>query len=331
MMNKKERVCAVLNGNAADRVPTGFWMHFPESAFFGRQSVKAHLEFFEQTKTDICKVMTENIYPCGQNIESAADWKHVQEYGEDAPFIQKQAEIIREIVRESADAPVIATVHGVVASASHTLLGEPRYDTVGRFAQLYHLRTNPEGIHSAYQKIARSMCCMARACVKAGADGIYYAALGGESDCFTDEEHAAYIAPLDKMVLEAAYDAGAKFVVLHMCKPKVNLKRFIDYPCDIVNWGIIESGVTLCRGRELFPGKVLLGGFNNHAGALISGSQEQIEKETFALIDEVGENGLILGSDCTLPGGLAYARIASVAEASRRYAEEKAKRGGTNG
>lgn len=331
MMNKRERVFSVLNGDVADRVPTGFWMHFPESAFYGKQSVKAHLEFFEQTKTDICKVMTENIYPCDKNIEAAADWAHVKEYDETAPFIVKQAEIIREIVERGQNAPIIATVHGVVASASHTLLGEPRYDTVGRFAQLYHLRTVPDGIHSAYQKIAKSMCCMARACVKAGADGIYYAALGGESDCFTDEEHAEYIAPLDKMVLNAAYDAGAKFVVLHMCKPKVNLKRFVDYPCDIVNWGIRESGITLCEGRELFPGKVLLGGFNNHEGALITGTDEQITEEVFGLIEEVGERGLILGSDCTLPGGLGYARIASVADASVRYASSTDKRSKRNG
>lgn len=330
MMNKRERVYAVLNGDVADRVPTGFWMHFPERAFFGQPSVQAHIDFFEQTRTDMCKVMTENIYPCDKNIESAADWKHVREYNEDAPFIVNQAEIIHNVVQQCKNAPIVATVHGIVASASHTLLGEPRYDTVGRFAQLYHLRTNPEGICSAYKKIANSMCCMVRACVKAGADGIYYAALGGESDCLKDEEHAEFVAPLDKMVLEAAYDAGAKFVVLHMCKPKVNLRRFVDYPCDIVNWGIVESGVSLSEGRKLFPDKVVLGGFNNNDGTLISGSSEQIEEETFQIIDEAGEQGLMLGSDCTLPSNLVYNRIAEVAKASERYAALKGIRSGAS-
>ncbi len=319
-MNRKERVYAVLQGEAADRVPTGFWMHFPAGAFYGESAVRTHLEYFAQSRTDLCKVMTEYIYPCDHSILNAGDWRQVPAYTAGAPFIEQQAQIIRAIAGQCPDAPVVATLHGVVASASHALLGVPGYDTVGRHAQLYHLRTDPEPVLHAYRNIAATLREMARAFVRAGAEGIYYAALGGERDGFSDEEHAQYIAPLDKQILEAAYDAGARFVILHMCKPRVALKRFTDYPCDIVNWGIRESGVSLWDGARMFPGKVPLGGLDNRHSALIEGDDDRLEEEILDILSHLQGRPFFLGSDCTLPGSLPYRRIAAVARICERYA-----------
>lgn len=322
VMNKKERVYAVLKGELPDRIPGGFWMHFPPEAAFGSAAVKAHLDFFERSKTDICKVMTEHIYPYQDSIHSAKDWENVPYYAEDADFIQKQAEIIRSVAAQCPDAPVVATIHGVVASASHALLGCPMYDRIGRHAQIYHLRLEPEAVGGAYMRIAQTLCGMVRQAIKAGAEGIYYAALGGESDVFTDEEHSTFIAPADRMVIQAAYDAGAKFVILHMCKPKVRLTRFVDYPCDIVNWGIEESGISLAQGRTLFPGKVLLGGFSSHHGSLIDGDRTRITADIRQIIQEAGKHKLMFGSDCTLPGSLPYDKIAMVSDISAEMAME---------
>ena len=318
-MNSKERVFAVLEGRSPDRVPTGFWMHFPPQDFCGENAVKTHLEYFKKTRTDICKVMTELTYPCDHSIQRAQDWEGVRSYGANAKFITEQADIISRIAEHCTDAPLTATVHGVIASSSHTLLGVPKYDVIGRYAQLYHLRTNPQAISDAYRHVADTLCVMARAVVRAGAEGVYYAALGGEKDGFTDEEHARYIAPLDKMVIDAAYDAGARFVILHMCKPKVNLRRFADYRCDIVNWGVRESGVSLREGREIFPGKVMLGGLDNRQGSLIDGDMRKLEQDVAEVIRDTGKQKLILGSDCTLPGNIPYEHIAAVADACGRY------------
>lgn len=322
-MNRRDRFFSVLEGRKPDRVPTGFWMHFPPDAYFGESAVATHLDYFERTQTDICKVMTEYTYPCSGNINTAADWKEVRSYGPEAEFIQKQAEIIRKVVDRCPDGAMTATIHGVIASASHALLGIPKYDSIGRYAQLYHLRTDPQAVNDAYQRIAQTLCVLTREAVKAGVEGIYYAALGGESDGFTKEEHARYIAPLDKMVIKAAYDAGAKFVILHMCKPKVDLTRFLDYPCDVINWGVRESGMTLAQGHELFPDKVILGGLDNRQGPLITGTRGQVAYAVEKVIAAAGTERIILGSDCTLPGDLPYKRIAWVADASEKYAREQ--------
>lgn len=319
-MNRRERVFAALAGEKPDRVPVGFWMHFPPEAYYGEAAVSTHMEYFQKTQTDICKIMNECTYPCEHNIQSADDWKQVKVYDRFADFIIRQADVVKSVAERCRDAATVATIHGVVASASHTLLGIPRYDSIGRFAQLYHLRVQPDVVWDAYKKIAHTLCAVTEASVKAGVDGVYYAALGGERDGFTDEEHAKYIAPLDQMVIQAAYDAGAKFVILHMCKPKVKLERFVDYRCDVVNWGIEESGVSLMEGRRMFPNQVLLGGLNNRQGALIDGNYEKLEQEIHGIIDQVGSQRFILGSDCTLPGDLSYDKIAMTVKACERYA-----------
>lgn len=318
-MNSRERVFAVLSGEKPDRVPVGFWMHFSPEASYGEAAVATHLKYFQETQTDICKVMNECTYPCEHNIQAARDWRQVKVYDQSARFIQRQADVVKQVADQCPDSAIAATIHGVVASASHTLLGIPRYDSIGRFAQLYHVRVMPQVVWDAYKKIAHTLCAVTEASVKAGADGIYYAALGGERDGFTDEEHAKYIAPLDKLVIQTAYEAGAKFVILHMCKPKVNLERFAGYPCDVVNWGIEESGKTLEDGRRLFGDKVLLGGLNNRHGALIDGTYEEVEKEVHGILDQVGSRRFILGSDCTLPGDLGYDRIAMTVRACETY------------
>lgn len=118
----------------------------------GDEAVKTHIRYFEETQTDICKIMNECTYPCEHNIQAAADWKRVKVYDRGADFIQRQADVIRQVVDQVPDAATVATIHGVVASASHTLLGIPRYDSIGRFAQLYHLRTSPEEVWDAYKR-----------------------------------------------------------------------------------------------------------------------------------------------------------------------------------
>lgn len=101
-------------------------------------------------------------------------------------------------------------------------------------------------------------------------DGIYYAALGGESYLFNDEEFERYIKPCDLRILEAAKKVPA-FNILHVCKDRLNLGRYTDYPCEVVNWGVYEQNPSLEEGKKLFPGKVLLGGLDDRAGVLVDG------------------------------------------------------------
>ena len=73
IMNKVERVKAVLNGQTPDKVPAGFWFHYPAS-FTVEETVKGHLDLFRHTDMDIMKIMQDFMYPIHSQINSASDW-----------------------------------------------------------------------------------------------------------------------------------------------------------------------------------------------------------------------------------------------------------------
>lgn len=314
-MNKRERVLTVVNGLKADKVPAGFWLHFPPAAAQGEAALAAHLRFFNDSGTDICKVMNENLLTADPHLQSAADWAALQPFSTDSDLFTRQVELVRSIVAAVGDsAVVLATIHGVVASASHVLGGPTIYDT-DRDRLVRDLRENPEAMRLGLAKVADYLAALTRACLEAGADGIYYAALGGEENFYTDAEFAEFIRPLDLRVMAAA--SGRKgFNVLHVCKDHLNLERYRGYPGDVVNWGVFSANPSLTDGRAIFPDKVLLGGLDDRSGVLVDGSHAEIAAAVQTVLQEAGDGPFILGADCTLPTDIDPARIRAAVAAA---------------
>lgn len=93
--------------------------------------------------------------------------------------------------------------------------------------------------------------------------------------------------------------------ILHICgyaHHKNNLSWYQDYEAKAYNWATFTEGVTIEEGRRLFPGKCVLGGFDNNPQTLIdSGSEEEVCKFVDQLIKENGHRGYIMGADCSIP------------------------------
>ncbi len=315
-MTKKERVIAAIQGQPVDRVPSGFWLHFPPDCFSGEAAVKAHLDFFRETGTDIQKIMNENLVPCDIPIQTAADWKRLKPFHRDSPFIVNQVELIQRILdKTGGEGLTLATVHGIVASAWHARGGSAGYET-GSGLLAAHLRENPQAVAEGWKVIADGLAILADACLEAGADGIYYAALGGERYLFTEEEFQTYVKPYDLQILQAA-DRSA-YNVLHLCKDQLNLSRYQDYPGAVVNWGVYEQNPSLQEGEKWFADRVLLGGLDDRAGVLVDGSEQQIQAEVQRVLDQMQGRRFILGADCTLPTEIDYRRIRTAVEATKK-------------
>lgn len=78
-MTKKERAIAAIEGRPVDHIPSGFWLHFPESCFYGDAAVQAHLDFFRESRNRTIKMMqNENLVPCDIPIRKAGDWKNLR-------------------------------------------------------------------------------------------------------------------------------------------------------------------------------------------------------------------------------------------------------------
>lgn len=316
-MYSKERVLAAINGEQPDRIPSCFSLHFPKSVQTEDDIVKTHLDFFEKTGCDISKIMNEQLVPAAGELNAPDDWEKVQAFDRNTPFMQKQLRIVKRI-REltSSNTFLAATLHGICASAIHPFECLYGYERI-RQMLVEHLRANPAPVLAAFERITEGMIDYARACVEAGVDGIYYAALGGEKHYFTDEEFEKYILPYDHRILKAIRAAGGK-VILHICKENLSMERYNSYGtlADIVNWGIYETDFSLENGRALFPTCAILGGLANRSGVLVEGSIEALQEAVRRMIQEFGSKKFLLGADCTLPSDIPYERIAAAVRAA---------------
>ena len=316
-MNRRERVLAAIGGRQVDHVPSLFSLHFPREQAVGGAAVEAHVRFYNETGVDVLKIMNEHLEPAIGPVRAPEDWRAVRGYHMDAPFLRAQADIISNIL-EKVEKPVysLATIHGVCASCIHPIEGAYGYARA-REILLETLRSRPDIMLDVHKRVTDTMCELAQACIRAGADGIYYAALGGERHYYTDEEHDRFLKPFDLQIMQAAREAGGQ-VFLHICKENLNMMRYREYApyADVVNWGVYEADFSLSQGRALFPGCAILGGLKNRGGVLARGDADAIAREVRAVLEEAGTTRFLLGADCTLPTDTPYASIAAAARAA---------------
>ena len=183
-MTKKERVTAAIRGEEVDKIPSGFSLHFPKKSAFGDAAVKAHLKFFEESDTDILKIMNENLVPYMGEINNGSDYSMVKEMTMEDGFMQDQVELVKKILAGcDRDAFILGTLHGITASSIHPLEKmDPNYtyDQVReKLCRLLH--EDEDTVLAGMKRIADVMCELARTYIELGVDGVYYAALAGSS------------------------------------------------------------------------------------------------------------------------------------------------------
>lgn len=319
-MTKKERVIAAIQQKETDGIPSGFSLHFPAEQKKGEACVKAHLDFFRDTDTDICKIMNENLIPVFGPIHTPDDYDRlIPVMTMDDAFMKDQMQLTKKIL-EGCDKDVftMGTLHGICASGIHPIEQAGINYYAARQMQVDFLRWDEKKMMSAMQRITDVLCDLARSYVEAGLDSVYYAALGGEHEFFTDEEFARWIKPFDLQIMKAIKDAGG-YCFLHICKDHLNMERYRDYAeyADVVNWGVYEAPFGMKEGKELFGGKTIMGGLPNHHGILIDGNQQEIQDGVKELVEDFGRKGLILGADCTLFTEQDLEKVRMAAQAAR--------------
>ena len=218
--------------------------------------------------------------------------------------MQDQITLVKNVLKRcDKSAFTLGTLHGITASSIHPLEKmNPNYTYDGVREKLCRLlREDKDTVLAGMNRIANVMCDLAREYIRLGVDGIYYAALGGETRFFTDEEFEQYIKPFDLQIMKAIKDAGG-YCFLHICKDQLNMNRYQDYGIytDVVNWGVYEAPFSLEEGRKLFPGKTIMGGLPNRHGVLVDGPKEAVREEVHKVISSFGRSRFILGADCTL-------------------------------
>lgn len=91
----------MIEGREADAVPSSFSLHFPAHEAVGDAAVEAHLKFFEETDTDIIKVMNEHLVPCYGMIKSPEDYyDKIPVIDRSSDFIADQLEMTKRFLTE---------------------------------------------------------------------------------------------------------------------------------------------------------------------------------------------------------------------------------------
>ena len=292
VMDKIERMRTMLRGERPDRVPAGFWFHFPASAAAGHAMAQAHIDYYRAADPDLLKVMNDNGYEAVgvDSVRSPADWRKLEPAPLSSAPYQAQLAGLRELVDRLGDEVLMATTifnpYGTGNTISDNKVTE-------------HLKEDPEAVSAGLAAIAASLAEFSAACIDAGAAGIYFSAQGGDASRFTAEEHLRYIKPHDVTVLEAAAAAGATCNILHICGRGIRLDHYEDYPGDTVNWAPQNDNLSLTAGRDLFR-RPIIGGIDER-GPIVDGQRESIVAEVHAALAAMGSSGFMVGAGCTLP------------------------------
>ncbi|MFA6905170.1 MAG: uroporphyrinogen decarboxylase family protein [Sphaerochaeta sp.] len=336
-MGRRQLVLDVLDGKETDSVPVGFWFHFlqGEDLIKGlsdptvvERNIQGHLDFVRAFQPDIVKIMSDGffLYPNQSlsHVRSAKDLYQAKSIGEDHPWITRQIDLVRRLT--SAFGNESFTLYNIFGPATTLrFLLEDLYGDGTKSLASYILEDKKAVAH-ALSVIAADLAVLAQAVVVQGkADGIYLSVQAVQDQNINEQLYKEIIEPAETFVLEKANETS-RYNVLHICgyqNSRNNLASYRDYPATAVNWAVTVEQVSLKEGKRLFPGKTVIGGFSNtEEGILFSGTKQEIQKYTHAILEGIGHEGVILGADCTIPPHTDLEHLNWVRDAVKTYIGE---------
>jgi len=313
-MNPRERVWAVLRGDAPDRPPISFCGHVYHRESSAADLVAARLEFHERYHWDWVKLNPRKHYhvePWGVSyrysgipddkpvldqwpIHDGSDWAKIDEVGHDQGALGEQLEAIRLLrARLPVDVPLIQTVFTPFA-----ILGE-----MTRVPQdlIHHLDTHPTQVRRALEVVTTTFERYVRAVLAAGAEGIFMATVDWASrDLMSAERYREWARPGDLRLLAAA--AGAPFNVLHVCRRNNLLPELADYPVAAFSWAAGDVGNLSLRDALTRVRGAVMGGIA-HEGALLGDDPEAVSAELKHAFEQTGGRRWLAAPSCSIHPG----------------------------
>ena len=326
--SKKELVKAALDNQAVDRVPVGFWFHFlpsPETADSlaepanVEKNVAGHRAFYEKFQPDFVKIMTDGYFlyphPALAAVRSAADFGRLQPLGAGHVWIRKQVELVKRL--QSIFGAEVLSFYNVFAPARVLEWSLPAYTKtlLGDW-----IAADREAVKRGLAVLAEDIAALSRAVIaEGGAAGIYFSVQNIDDARVTKGVYAEVFAP-GELAIQAAANAVSSYNILHICGYEGHhndLSWYTGYPAKAIYWAVQVEKLPLERGKELFGGRAVIGGFGNtKADLLYTGNEAVIKAAARSLLAKAGRTGVILGADCTVPGDIDLRHLEWVREAA---------------
>jgi uroporphyrinogen decarboxylase len=311
-MTNKKRVLHALQGKAVDRIPVTAWMHFPFDDETRDGQVRIFTKFQKTYDWDLMKLMFRNTFHledwgCAFEgyhptlgywltkkyaINDPKDWEKIGPLdpltGAHGEMVSVTGEVCQEIAR-TGDAMKLATVFSPLMVA-HQLAMDERIQT--------DIKENREALHKGLETITRTVAGFAKACLDAGADGIFFATGEARAGFMSKTEYREFGHPYNIRVLDAIRSASL-MTMLHICGQDIFFDEFLDYPIDAFNWDTQNTSPDLGEARKKTD-KCIIGGMST-SGVLFSGTPEDVRQEAAAAVALAGKEGFILGPGCGVP------------------------------
>jgi uroporphyrinogen decarboxylase len=325
-MTKRERVAAALRGDEVDRVPLSFWGHdyIKESSPEGL--AEAMLERHRRFDWDYMKLNPRSSYypeawgatfrpstnplagPARVDypIKKPEDWAGIEvldlRQGPLGEHVHAAELVSRGLV---GDAPFVQTVFSPLSVTRRLARDE---EEVKR-----HMVEAPQALHQALDAFAETLASYARACLEAGADGIFFATtVWATRNRLTEEEYKEFGRPYDLRVLEAVQ--GADFNILHVCEDNNMLKLLLDYPVHAINWAAtLPANLDLAQGMDLTD-KAVMGGISEKT-VLLEGSAEDVAAEARQALEQTGGRRFLLAPGCSISPAVSEAHLKAAKDA----------------
>ena len=306
----RERVMAALRGDPVDRVPLAFWLHNfateNSAAGLADETLRLHAAFAwdflkPQSRAQCFAEMWGLTYAPSREratpytvtrepLASADDVARLRAVDPRTGALGEQLEALRAIrARVGPDVPIIWTVFSPLMVLPFLVRG-------GKPQALALLRADGAAVERGLGAIAETLAAYARACLEAGADGLFYATNVATRALITADECRRFQRPFDRPILAAV--TQAPFNLLHVCGEDVWFDEFTDYPVTAFSWALAPANPSLKDGQRR-TGRAVVGGLPAKP-AIASMTADALSARATCAIDEMAGRWLLLGPDCSI-------------------------------
>ncbi len=322
-MSKRQRIKAAIAGKAVDRVPIGFWRHWPGDDQNAQSLAHVALEFQKRYDLDFIKIPVSSAYCVAdygvkheyrgsligdreyldRPVKKVEDWQRIEPLDIAKGNYGQHLQALRLIIeKRESDTPVIFTIFNPLAMASYL---------AGDETLLVHLRRYPEKVEEALKALSKTCSSFVKKVIAEGADGIFLSSRWASYELMSQDEYLRFGKPGDLAVLTASSDGW--FNVLHLHGQHPMFSALSDYPVQAVNWHDRTALPGLIEAKRLFSG-ALMGGIEQYK-ILNLGSPLDVESQVHDAINVAKGRRLIITPGCTYPMSVPHRNLISMRRA----------------
>ncbi len=347
-----DRVLAVTQCKVPDRVPWALWGHFPACKWLngyswekttrdGEESAKAHMALLRELDypMDLLKVTPYYRFMAMQwgskfefiNNEEEAETKEVtvkKTKDWEKLWVLDPKKELREYVRTNEilarDLRRIPFIYTIPSPIIQAMNGISTPEQV-----LKDMKENPDSLKQGLKTITDTTIEFAKACIDAGAAGIFFGIGGGGRiwKALDQKQLEEYALGYDKKVLDAV---KCPIKLMHICStPEGNPEKLMEagwfkkYPINLLNWAS-HTWTPANKGKEIYGEKFAICGGLDHEETLRKGTPKQVEAAAKKAIDDCAEGGgFMLGPGCTVFSDMPIANYNAVGRAVWKYGAYK--------